>query len=68
MALRRERNKRFRKQGFKRTRIGYSFPGTDNEQVLKALKKKNKETIIDKDPKIRIEPIDPKGMLNITFN
>lgn len=35
-----ESNKRLRTSGFKRTPVGYTFPGTDNNEVMEAKKEK----------------------------
>ena len=62
-----------RQKGFARTRGGYSFPGTDEQEIKRAvvfnkLMKKNKKLEAPDDPKIKIEPLDPGGSAVVSFN
>jgi hypothetical protein len=62
-----------RSGGFARTRGGYSFPGTDDKKIKRALifnklMKKNKNIKPPEDPKLKIHPLDPGGSAKVSFN
>ena len=72
-AYRVAKNKKMRKAGFERTRAGYMFPGTDQEEVEKATKlrmveKETPEKKKEKPLSMKIKPIDKRGDINVNFN